>query len=82
MCDKCIRLWCWHDAPEDYRKLSGHGGDEDWLLYCPANVTQNYWPLLLGDMILGDETSYLTGFGHVDRHELPDGGIVVIFSHA
>lgn len=28
-------IWMFRDAPKEYRKLSPHGGDEDWLLACP-----------------------------------------------
>lgn len=30
-----IRVWAWKDAPEELRKLSPHGGDEDWLALLP-----------------------------------------------
>lgn len=29
---KMIRIWQFDDAPERYRNLSGHGGDEDWVI--------------------------------------------------
>ena len=75
-----LKIWQWEDAPEEYRKLSGHAGDEDWVMLAPKYIGQ-YWPLALEAVIRGDEDSYLNHFGHVDRHELPEG-VVVIFAHA
>lgn len=33
-----IKVWHFYDAPEEYRALSGHGGDEDWLAFVPDEV--------------------------------------------
>jgi hypothetical protein len=32
---KAMLLWRFYDAPEEYRALSDHGGDEDWILFVP-----------------------------------------------
>lgn len=81
--DPCLRIYRWEDTPSEYRSLSGHGGDEDWVLVVPLSVRHvAYWPWRVGDVIDGGEDSYLDGFGHVDRHELPNGDLVVIFAHA
>ena len=30
--------WTWEDAPQEYKKLSGHGGDEDWVVTLPKSL--------------------------------------------
>lgn len=30
-----IKVWAFHEAPEELRALSEHGGDEDWLAIVP-----------------------------------------------
>lgn len=30
-------VWLWREAPAEYRALSRHGGDEDYVIVCPAN---------------------------------------------
>ena len=30
-----IRVWPWDDAPEEFRRLSQNGGDEDWVAFVP-----------------------------------------------
>lgn len=30
-----ILVWRFHEAPNELQALSGHGGDEDWLLVFP-----------------------------------------------
>lgn len=83
MMNNCLYIYTWKDAPQDYRDLSEHGGDEDWVLVVSQAVRNvAYWPWNMSDVIDGDEDSYLQGFGHVDRHELPNGDLVVIFAHA
>jgi hypothetical protein len=32
-----IQVWAWDDAPTEYRALSTHGGDEDWVAFVPAD---------------------------------------------
>lgn len=39
-----IRVWEFHDAPEELRELSGHGGDEDWLALIPPKLAGDYIP--------------------------------------
>lgn len=76
-----LSIWTWAEAPAEMTALSRHGGDEDWLLVCSAAHSAKYWPSWLADAISGSEDSYVVGFGHVDRHVLDDGTIVVIFAH-
>jgi hypothetical protein len=70
--DTCAKIWPFHNAPPEYRQFSNHGGDEDWVAFIPDGV--DVYPLTWDD-------SYVQGWGHVDRHEVP-GGVVIIFAHA
>lgn len=67
-----IKVWPFYDAPEEYQKLSGHGGDEDWLALLPPGSEHPGW------------TYPGTAFGvcDVSEHHLPDGSIVLIGAHA
>lgn len=77
-----INIWRWQDAPQEYMELSGHGGDEDWVVYAPVELVGQYLPLELEEVIGGSEDSYVYHYGHVDRHVLDNGDVVVIFAHA
>lgn len=33
-----IRLWPFDNAPQKYRDLSPHGGDEDWIMFVPDEL--------------------------------------------
>lgn len=65
---KPVEIWRWEDAPEKYRKLSEHGGDEDWVAFIPAEMPDKEIPGV--------------NFGGFDisEHET-DGGIVRIGAH-
>jgi len=44
-----VTIWPWADAPEEYRAVSDHGGDEDWIAFVPwrppgaAATEAPYW---------------------------------------
>lgn len=69
-----ILVHAFHQAPEELRRLSGHGGDEDWLAEIPPHVEIPDW------MNSG------TPFGRCDtsEHDHPTlyGWKVVIGAHA
>ncbi len=67
-----ILVWRFENAPEEYRKLSQHGGDEDWVAVIPAGEVRPYW------------TDSGSGFGccDVSEHRLEDGRLVLIGAHA
>ena len=70
-----IRVWRFHDAPEEYRNLSTNGGDEDWLALVPPafNERHIYIPWLnVGSF----------GACDVDEYPLESGAIVYIGCHA
>ena len=68
-----IRVWRFRDAPEEFRKLSKHGGDEDWLAHVPAEMAEDY----IGWMETGS-----FGACDVSEHKLDDGSVVRIGAHA
>lgn len=82
--ESVIKLWPWSDAPEEYRALSDHGGDEDWVMLIPADMAKGgifrHLPTPLEEAVRGD-SSYIQGFGHVGRYELESGEVVLIFAH-
>lgn len=73
-----IKIWPWEDAPEELKKLSGHGGDEDFVCVIPPEHLNHpgfegsppYWLERMWDMH-GPQTEIL-----------PDGTMVVIGAHA
>ena len=69
-----IRVWRFEDAPEQFRKLSGHGGDEDWVALVPA--------CMAGEYIGWIDNGGPFGCCDVEEHMLPDGREVRIGAHA
>ncbi len=68
-----IKVWRWRDAPEDYRALSRHGGDEDWVALIPKGY--------LGGPPEWAESG--TPFGHCDvSQHFTNDGMVLIGAHA
>lgn len=70
--DGAIRVWRFWSAPPEYRALSNHGGDEDWVAHLPAGEEEPAWA----------DTGSSFGCCSVSRHELPDGSCVLIGAHA
>ncbi len=66
-----ISIYRWEDAPEQYRELSGHGGDEDWVAVVPESMAQEYMPFLEEGRFGNDVT----------EHKIP-GAVVYISAHA
>jgi hypothetical protein len=72
MIHKAIIVWEFHNAPEEYQRLSGHGGDEDWLAFVPDSLKDAYIGWIDGG-----------NFGCCDVSTHPvDGGVVKIGAHA
>jgi len=69
-----IQVWRWQDAPESYRKLSPHGGDEDWVAYVPEALRH--------EEIAWMQRGSLFGCCDVSEHDLPGSGLVRIGAHA
>jgi hypothetical protein len=69
-----IKVWRFHDAPPEYKELSNHGGDEDWLALVPPGYS-NEW-------ISWAEDGSPFGCCSVSRHELANGSYVLIGAHS
>lgn len=65
-----IYIWYWSDAPGELQALSGHGGDEDFVLLFPDD---RYLPSWLEDP---------TPWSPSSDYELADGRTVSILAHA
>ena len=66
-----ILVWRFEDAPDGYKFLSPHGGDEDWLAFVPTGISEPLW--------LANGTS----FGCCSVSETPvTGGTIYIGAHA
>lgn len=37
-----ILVWRFKEAPEEYQKLSDHGGDEDWVAFLPDSYEESF----------------------------------------
>lgn len=66
-----IRCWTWAEAPECLKRLSQHGGDEDFVFEVPADRPVPWW-IAEGRF----------GFPCVHQHALDDGRTIVITAHA
>lgn len=72
-----IKVWPFYEAPEEYRKLSPHGGDEDWLAWIPARIVKEY-----GGWLIWMESGSSFGVCEVSEHNLLDGSQVRIGAHS
>ncbi len=70
---KAIMVWRYSDAPDEYQRLSPHGGDEDWLAFVPSDLAGQWigW--------LEEGTSF--GCCSVSEHGV-EGGVVRIGAHS
>lgn len=68
---QAIIVWPFEDAPEEYRKLSPHGGDEDWVAFVPQHLVDKYISWMQNESVFGFDVS---------EHIVEDG-VVRISSH-
>lgn len=76
--NECICIWPWLDAPEEYRALSPHGGDEDYVAYVPEALRDEPIVWKLGDR---NSAGGALGSSDVSEHEVHDG-LVLIGAHS
>lgn len=69
-----IIVWRWEDAPDQYKALSQHGGDEDWVAFVPDYLRDK------GNQAWMESGSPF-GCCDVSEHEV-EGGVVRIGAHA
>jgi hypothetical protein len=68
-----IKVWRFKDAPKEFRDLSTHGGDEDWLAHVPEELAGAYISWI---------ESGAFGCCDVSEHFLDDGSVIRIGAHA
>ena len=73
MSDNFVKVWQFGDAPQEYRDLSTHGGDEDYVAFVP-DALRDYW-----FMFLDEGTPF--GCCCVSEHKVK-GGKVLIGAHS
>lgn len=73
MSENYIKVWTFYDAPEEYKKLSRNGGDEDHVAFVPSHLEDRYYKFL------EDGTAF--GCCCVDEYEV-EGGKIYIGAHA
>ncbi len=73
MDSKYIRVWRFHDAPEELKNYD-NGGDEDWLAHVPAEMANDYIPWLEGGSAFG--------VCDINEYKQADGSVVYIGCHA
>lgn len=70
-----VKVWRFDSAPEEFKALSPHGGDEDWLAYIPPSLVDDYYGWM-------DCAGQAFGWCDISRHTLADGAEVRIGAHA
>ena len=73
-----IRVWRFAEAPEEYRKLSDSGGDEDWLALIPSKEAAQWFVLWLERGAVQD----YRGVRGIQWVDLKNGERVAIGSHS
>ena len=69
----CIMVWPFYEAPEIYRSLSEHGGDEDYIAVIPSGLNIDSYVRWL-------EAPYFAN--DVQIVHLNNGDVVYIGAHA
>ena len=69
-----IQVWSFSQAPKNLRDLSHHGGDEDWVVFVPTEVYENF--VYMPSWLERIDTCQDPQVVHVE------GGVVYIGAHA
>lgn len=77
---EAICIWPFYAAPIEFRQLSTHGGDEDWIIYIPAFFGR--LPEAFDYATEDINRVYENGWGYADYHTLDNKAVVIIFAHA
>lgn len=67
-----IYVWRFCDAPTEYKSLSPHGGDEDWVALVPPGMMTPSWM----------ESGTRFGVCDIEEINMEDGSTLVIGAHA
>lgn len=79
-----ILCWKWDHAPDKYKNLSTHGGDEDWVFLIPPNHLAPKAPPKDKQKLYDRLPLFLQSIYNslMECHtELPDGSVVIIYAH-
>lgn len=72
-----IKIWNFYDAPEEFRKLSDNGGDEDYIAHLPKELVEQFrycnFSFLESDSF---------GCCSINEYPLKDGSLILIGCHA
>lgn len=71
-----ITVWHFHHAPEELKKLSDNGGDEDWLVLVHYSMAEEFLRNGIPPWVIA------MGACDVHVHTLEDDSIVFIASHS
>lgn len=79
-----IKFWEFYESPKDFQRLSGFGGDEEWMIFVPESYvgsmppSHDGWP----DLPINVERAILrvSDTVEVEWHELEDGDWIAITS--
>lgn len=70
--DPPIKIWQFDGAPPEYKAMSGHGGDEDWVIYSPPGLDPDVAESIAENLKRWD----------FSRYTLEDGSTIWITAHA
>ena len=74
---RAITLYAWEDAPERYRQLSRHGGDEDIVAVGPMTLFKAFMPF---EWMIAE---YVQWLGWSDVHySIEKNVVVIVYAHA
>lgn len=79
---KMIKVWAFKDAPQEYRKLSENGGDEDWVLV----MDRDEWLIKDGNnqFVAAELQGLINSFYHDYLEKIytgPNNELVLILCH-
>jgi hypothetical protein len=63
-----IRVWSWKDAPDEYKALSNHGGDEDWVALIPCDLPDLWVRLPFDAIYMSSHNVGLLGTVYIGAH--------------
>jgi hypothetical protein len=69
-----MKVWAWEDAPEEYKSLSEHGGDEDYVAFVPKELVTD------AERLFYSGSSF--GSCDVESYQLPNYDWVYIGAHS
>lgn len=72
-----IQTWSWESAPEHYKRISRHNGNEVWVVAIPQAMAEGW--ITPFESVLHNKADYLPDWGYADKHTISDY-IILIFA--